>query len=151
VESEILHTLEQIRAELYVIGAAVWIAVVFWIIRQSSSVAANFKHAWRETWSSRASALFDDGKYNDLLKLCEEKLKERPRDALAHWWLARAYREKGERDLARQHFKAVVEISPGWKLHYVDPFLENQSSASLEPTVASSAQVPSEAPPAPRN
>ena len=132
MDAEILQTLHEIRGLLFAITVMAGIGLVVWVLRAGTQVAANLRSAVAAAWTRSATALFEKKKYEALSSYCQARLQEAPNDALALWWLGRACRELGQHELARQHFRRVVEIYPSWKSS-VDPYLgdDGTGNASL--------------------
>ena len=122
MDAEILHTLQEIRGILYVIGGICFFGFVVWGIRAASQIAVNLHSVVTACWKNTASSLFDKGKYDALLGHCSTRLKSMPNDALALWWAARANRELGNCELSEQQFRKVLKLSPNWASS-VNPFL----------------------------
>lgn len=126
MESEILHTLKEIRGILYVMVCVFSVGVLFWILRSISIIANQFKGAWSEDWKARANDYFDKGDFDELIKHCETRKEKYPNDANVYWWMARSYMEKGELEKARELFEKVLKIEPGWEKEYVTPYIPDE-------------------------
>lgn len=123
MEEEALQILKEIRTILYWIGAAVSIGVAFWVVRSFSMTWIQFRKSIGEDWKLRASDYFDKGEYNKLISHCEDKFASHPNDTNAIWWLARAYQGKNDLKKADELFIKLLQIEPGLKQEFVDPYV----------------------------
>jgi tetratricopeptide (TPR) repeat protein len=125
MESEILHTLREIKSILYVIGLVISIAMVFKVIELLSSIIKNFKSAIKDVWRNEANEYFDRGEYDLLISHCEKRIETHPNDATAIWWLARTHHANGSIEKAEEYFEKVSELEPSWRESHVEPYLKH--------------------------
>ena len=122
---DILKTLLEIRGLLFILVVMIGATLAFRTLRNVSQAIQQRRKLRGTQWGKDATRLYHDKKLDELKQHCESRLLEKPRDALATWWLARTYQAKNEPELARQYFRQVIEIAPGWKASYVDPFFDD--------------------------
>ena len=100
----------------------------FWVMRSISIIKSQFLAALVKGWGAKAQEYFEKCSYDDLIGYCERRIKERPNDVHALWWLARALKEKGKNTEAEEIFKKVVKIEPSWEEEFVKPYVSNASA-----------------------
>ena len=76
-----------------------------------------------EDFRDQASALFEQGKPDELLKLANEHMQEFPNDADAYWYRARAYLIQKDWAKALADLNQTAFLAPNWKAEYTDPLI----------------------------
>ena len=123
MESELLQTLKEIKGIIFVTGVFVSVGSFFWIVRSITIIINQIKDILAKVWKSQANEYFEKGAFDNLIKHCEERKKKYPNDTHVYWWLARAYREKGEVQKANELFLTVREMEPSWEEEFVNPYI----------------------------
>lgn len=119
MESEILHTLQEIRGTLYLVCG---IFLVGFVVLAFNSITASrdIKNTLRDDWRDKANELYTSGEFDRLIQECEIRAKSHPFDPNAYWWQARVFLEKGDLNKSNELFLKVLEVDPGWE-EYVKP------------------------------
>lgn len=125
MESEILKTLHEIRAILFVLTAFVGLSVLIKVGQTLSVIYKNYREAVKQCWDNDAEDLYKKGDYDALVTHCDDKLKDFPNDSWATLWLARAKRAQNKPDEAIALFEKVSKLEPTWKEDYIDPYFKN--------------------------
>ena len=128
MDEEILETLIEIRAALFLMAVFVGIGVIMWVFKSTTILVKEFQIALRQDWDNRAWRLFDRGKYEELLSLCEKRLRRYPNAVLPVWWKARVSQRLGRHEEAQALFQEVVRLDPSWKENHVLPYLQEQTT-----------------------
>lgn len=136
MESETLSALQDIRIALYILTAAVITGVVVNIIRGYFQVKNSLRRELDKLFSEESEHLFGNGSYDKLIAYCEEKLKEKPNDSYALWYLAKAHYQKNQFRVAKQFFEKLAKTEPSWEEIYVRPYLAkiNETNTTASPT-----------------
>ena len=121
MEQEILQTLQEIRGMLLVLIVFFLILGILFIYAVLAQIFPSLMH--RST-SDKAEELFDKGKFNDIVKLCETKLTKKPNHLNSIWWLAKAKYNLKEYEVSQRLFASLLEKEPNWKTEYITPYLE---------------------------
>ena len=124
MEEEILSTLNEIKLAIYVLLAVVVLGVVANWIRAGVSLKNVIRNQLNDLFSQEAMNYYDEGKYDELLEHCAEKLKEKPNHSYALWYKAKALYSKQEYEEAIQYFEQLAIIEPNWNESHINPFLE---------------------------
>lgn len=69
------------------------------------------------------SSLFDDEKYDKLIKYCNSKLDEKPNYIHTLWYPGKAYYHKKEYEKSLEYFDRVRLKEPSWDESYVKPYI----------------------------
>lgn len=128
METEILHTLQEIRGMLYLLLVIVCTCVALRVIYSINNVITGFKIAWDKNFIGQAGKMFERAQFEKLVEYCKKKLIKYPNHASAIWWLARAKLELGKQSEAQSLFERVLEIEPSWKETHINPYLKKISN-----------------------
>lgn len=121
--SEIVRELAQIRLATYAILLIVVVTAVGTAVRTYSYVKQLARKELGDLFRSEARDLFEKGHLDKLVAIASDRIKERPNDAHAHWYLARVYRLWGNWDHALNEMEIVGKLVPEWRAEYVMPFI----------------------------
>ncbi len=128
MEAEVLRELKEIRGVLWLAVIIIGIGVFFWILKSISVIYVQFHDMLKNGWSRTSSDLFELGKYDDLVKHCDNKLDKFPNDSHALWWLARANLGLKNSEKALELFEKVAAIEPTWKDESITPYINEIKS-----------------------
>jgi len=124
MDQAILSTLQEIKTAIYVLMAIVVLGVVASFIRAGISAKNLLRGKLDDLFRDEANHLFDKGAFDELIKYCEDRLKSKPHDGHALWYVAKAYYQKDEHRKAREYFEKLAKAEPSWEKEYVQPYLE---------------------------
>ncbi|MES9852564.1 MAG: tetratricopeptide repeat protein [Candidatus Thiodiazotropha sp. L084R] len=124
MEKEILQTLNEIRGILFALTSLVSVVLLVWVVHWVSSIYANFKKAWENSFINTAEKYFEKAEFEKLVIYCEERLTNFPNHSNAIWWLARAKQEIGQITEAKALFDRLLELEPGWKETHIEPYIK---------------------------
>jgi len=124
MEAQILSTLNEIKIAVYVLLAVVVLGVVANWIRAGISIKNVVRKQLDDLFSEEAGNFYDEGKYDELLAHCEEKLREKPNHNYALWYKAKAFYKKQEYQQAKQNFESLALSEPSWNESHIKPFLD---------------------------
>jgi len=130
ISSQILHELSAIKVAVYAMLLVVIVAAVGTMIRTYRYLRQLMRKELGDLFRHEAQDLFEKGDLDKLLTLANERIKERPNDALPHWYLARIYRLREDWDQALTEIKIVGRLVPEWQANYVAPFVRAIEEAS---------------------
>jgi TolA-binding protein len=122
METEIA-LLQDIRSALWVLIFVVAIGVAANVIRVAVTSYRTVKTEIENMFYNSASAMYESGKFSELMEYCHDHLKKKPREAYAYWFLGKAHFHLKELDKAEEYFHRAVEIYPTWEKEWVAPFL----------------------------
>ena len=128
--AQILSDISMIKWILIVIGIFVAVATIsialglYFVSRVINTAADRIDETTRSKFSDDASRLFEEDRLDELIKLAEAKIGERPNHTYAHWYLARALFKKGLIHDARREFETVRDLNPPWSVDHVEPYIE---------------------------
>lgn len=115
MESEILTTLQEIRAYAFITMIAVVMWVFFKILESIQRIITGFKKAWDDQFNTRMLDLIQKGNYDDVITECADILNKSSNNLNANWFIARAYYHKQDSSHARNYFEKVIQLEPSWK------------------------------------
>ena len=124
MEQQILSTLQEIKTAIYILIAILVLGVIASFLRAGIAAKGLVRGKLDDIFRDEASHLFDKGAFEELIKVCEDKLKSKPYDANALWYIAKAYYQKGDYLQAKNYFERVAKAEPSWEKEYVQPYLE---------------------------
>ena len=124
MEAEILSTLNEIKTAIYALLAVVILGVVANWIRAGISIKNVIRSQLDDIFSEEAGNFYDEGKFDELLIHCEDKLKEKPNHNYALWYKAKALYRKQEYQKAKEYFEKLASSEPSWSESHINPFLE---------------------------
>jgi tetratricopeptide (TPR) repeat protein len=132
MEQQILSTLQEIKTAIYVLMTIVVLGVVASFIGAGISAKNLVREKLDDLFRDEASHLFDKGAFDELIKYCEDKLKPKPHNGDALWYVAKAYYQKGEHKKAKEYFEKLAKAEPSWEKQYVQPYLERSTNRKHE-------------------
>lgn len=124
MDHDILSTLNEIKVAIYALLVIVTIGVIANWIRVWTSVRNLLQKELDNIFTIQAGDYYDEGKFDELLAHCEEKLKSKPNHSNALWYQAKAYYQKQEYEKSKKCFEKLEVSEPGWSASHVQPFLE---------------------------
>lgn len=134
---EILKEIQLVKYLLIVLISLFGLIVmgVVYIIYKTATLAKSNK--LYSDFSSEARELLDKGLCDDLIQKAKERIETHPKDKWAHWYLAEAYREKGEYTKALEIFTILEKMAPRWKEDYIEPNIREikETLKSIKPEV----------------
>ena len=114
MDNELINSLSEIKSILIAILVIVTILLLGQITKLISRLVKK-RIIYRErAFETLASRDYDNQKYEDLVKYCEEKLKTWGDNPYPLYWLARAKFKLGDLELAKQLFEKVKDVEPEW-------------------------------------
>lgn len=125
MEQEILTTLQEIRGLLFLLTSALCLVVLILFLRNLGRVFKYYKSLNKNRFNKEVGSEFASRDYSKVLGLCEEKLKKSPDHLDALWWLAKAKKEIGEKQEARELFERLIELEPSWE-NEIEPYLKKR-------------------------
>lgn len=131
MEQQILSTLQEIKTAIYVLMAIVVLGVVASFLRAGIAAKNLVREKLDDLFRAEASRLFDKGAFDELIKYCEDKLKSKPHNSDALWYVAKAYYHKEDHDKAKEYFEKLVQAEPSWEKQYVQPYLEKIDKSQI--------------------
>jgi tetratricopeptide (TPR) repeat protein len=133
-----LALLQEIRSGVWILIYLVGAGVVVNIFKTVAASYKTIKSELSNVFYNYASSMFDAGKYEELIAYCHERIKKKPRDAYAFWFLGKAYFHMKDFDKAVENFDKVVEIYPSWKNEWVGPYMAQIESQRNSPVTSRS-------------
>jgi cytochrome c-type biogenesis protein CcmH/NrfG len=130
ISSQLLRELGAIRVAVYAMLLVVIIAALGTMTRTYRYLRQLARKELGDFFRHEAQDLFEKGALDKLLTLANERIKERPNDAYAHWYLARIYRLREDWDQALTELKIVGRLVPEWQSEYVTPVVRAIEEAS---------------------
>src|SRR5918999_2304706 len=131
MEQQILSTLQEIKTAVYILIAILVLGVIASFLRAGIAAKGLVRGKLDDIFRDEASHLFDKGAFEELINFCEDKLKSKPHDGHALWYIAKAYYQKGEHLKAKEFFEKVGKAEPSWEKQYVQPYLEKIETSQL--------------------
>lgn len=113
--NEIASQLRGIKKALIFIAACFFIGAVTNVYLIVDDVRENTERRRGITFYEQATTLRRERGWDELLKLAQSRLVERPRDPYAFWFSGIAHFQRDELDQAESDFKRMVEIDKGFK------------------------------------
>ena len=124
MDNNILSALNEIKVAVYVLLAIVTIGVIANWVRAWASVKNLAQKELDDLFTKEAGNYYDEGKFDELLSHCEEKLRSKPNHSYALWYKAKAYYQKHEYEKSKKCFQQLEVTEPSWSVSHVQPFLE---------------------------
>jgi tetratricopeptide (TPR) repeat protein len=128
MENQILTTLNDIKAILYIILIVVVAGVVANWIRAGISLKGVVKKELENIFKDEADKLYDAGDFQELINHCEENLKSKKNNVNALWYLGKAYYQLENYSKSKDFFEKVIKTEPSWEKEHVKPYLEKIES-----------------------
>ena len=119
-----LALLQEIRSAVWILVYLVGAGVLLSFVRAVAASYRTIKTELASAFSNTASAMFDRGQYDSLIKYCYEHLKKNPKEAYAYWFLGKANHQLKKYDKAVEYLNKAKEIYPSWEKDWVDPILK---------------------------
>lgn len=129
MQIEQLELLRSINLQLTLLIILLVVALTAYLVRTWGTTRGIFLEASEKTFIFAAEQFFEEGRYRELIELCEARLSRRPNAPQALWWCGRAHYELNHHKIARQKFERLSRLEPGWDEH-VEPFLEKIQGTS---------------------
>ena len=126
-----LTLLQDIKSALWILIVIVGIGVV---VNYGRAVAASYKiikSDLKDYFYNTATKMYENEKYNELIKYCHERLKKKPKKAYGFWFLGKAHFNRKEFDEAEKYVQKAIEIHPSWEEEWVSPYLKNLKPRKL--------------------
>lgn len=123
---QVLASLEEIRSLLHSLVTIGIVIVVVVVIRTLLVGYSAWREIRKEGFEGKASALYRDGKLDELVQLCKERAAVHSGDPYTHYYLGIVEFDRGHDADARAHFDRVVALAPTWRSH-VSNYLERIS------------------------
>jgi len=115
MEPEIVNTLQEIRAYVFIIMVAIVIWVLFRVIESAQRIFFGFRKNWVEKFNSRMVTLIQKGDYDLVILECRQALEEFPNNLDTNWFIAKAYFHQQDTTMAKKHFNKVIQLEPSWQ------------------------------------
>jgi cytochrome c-type biogenesis protein CcmH/NrfG len=109
---------------LFIIAAA----NIYYVI---DDVRENTEQRLGRTFYEKADTLAKEQEWDELLKLAQDRQKQRPRDVYAFLFAGMAHLHKNEFDQAESSFKQMVVINKSWKKN-ADLWLKDVAKRRME-------------------
>ena len=124
MEQEILQTLQEIRGILLVIVVLffIWVGAIVY-----TAMAESLPFLKPKSINDKAQALFDEGRFPEIVELCEKHLSKKPNHLNSVWWLAKAKYNLKEYKHSEKLFNSLLEKEPNWQTEYITPYLDKLS------------------------
>jgi len=115
MDNEIISSLSEIKTLLIAILVIVTILLLGQITKLISRLVRK-RIIYRErAFVALASRDYDNKKFEELVKYCEEKLKTWGDNPYPLYWLARAKYKLGDLEVAIKLFEKVKDLEPEWE------------------------------------
>ena len=115
MDTEILSSLSEVKALLIAILVIVTVLLLGQIAKLISRLVKK-RIIYRErAFVTLAARDYDNQKFEELVKYCEEKLKAWGDNPYPLYWLARAKFKLGDLELAKKLFEKVKDMEPEWQ------------------------------------
>ena len=124
MDNNILSTLNEIKVAVYILLAIVSLGVIASWVRAWASVKNLVQKELDDLFTKEAGNYYDEGKFDELLSYCEEKLRSKPNHSYALWYKAKAYYQKHQYEQSKKCFEQLDATEPSWSASHVQPFLE---------------------------
>lgn len=122
--AQVLRELGEIRTAVYAVLLVVIVAAVATVVRAFGYLKPLVRNEMSNLFRHEARDLFERGDLDKLLVRAQERIRERPNDVDAHWYLARVHRLRENWDQALAEMKIVGRLAPEWHPNYVTPFVQ---------------------------
>jgi len=130
MENESIIILSEIRTILYAILGIVSAIGITFVIRSIIVIRSSVKEAKRDVFKELANDLLEEGNVSELISYCNDTLIKKPNNALALWWLGKAYFQKEDYINAKECFRKVLLTEPDWEKSHIEPYLKKISGLS---------------------
>ena len=124
MESESLPVLKEIVVLLYALIFISAIGSIAHLARAWLSFTGMYSKERENVFNTIASDYHDEGKWDELIAHCQEKLSVKPNHSYAIWYKGKAYYQNYEIEKAKSCFELLEKIEPTWAKSHVEPFLQ---------------------------
>jgi cytochrome c-type biogenesis protein CcmH/NrfG len=118
------------------INSAVWLLVYFvgtavtlYVIKTLLLAFKEYRKLMENKFHETANAFFESGDLNEVVRVCEDQIHQKPKDAYGYWFLGKAQYELGNYESALSNFNKAAEIHPNWAKEWVQPYYEKIENA----------------------
>jgi tetratricopeptide (TPR) repeat protein len=125
--------LTEINNALWILVYLVGIAVIAYVIKTTIVAVKEYKKIMENKFYETANIFFEEGDFNEVIRLSEKQIKEKPTDAYGYWFLGKAQYQLGNHESALTNFNKAAEIHPGWVKEWLQPYydkIENAKNAN---------------------
>lgn len=121
---QILRQLRHIRlfTALIVLSFVMIAGVVAYMTYALSSLVEQSEDS--NSFTDQASRLIEEGKEAEVLVLCQEREKKRPKDPNVHWYKGKAHYQLGQYAEALKAIQYTHELAPTWREGNTAPYLK---------------------------
>lgn len=108
-------------------------AVTLYKIRDDLRALLKVNKAWGR--EPRAEMDLQNGKIDDVIARALKDIEANPRYAKPHWFLGKAYYDKGMWKEAREQMVLLAKLQPSWRAEFTEPYvqeIDRQLKASQE-------------------
>jgi hypothetical protein len=113
--NDITLQLRGIKKALILSAACLFVTAACNIYYVVDDVRENMERRLGRTFYEQADTLAKEQEWDELLKLAQDRQKQRPRDVYAFLFAGMAHLNKNEFDQAESNFKQMVVINKSWK------------------------------------
>lgn len=118
MDAEVLQTLQSIRTLIQIFIVISFLNLCFGGVRLWLRVREHVRTAFDTVFQLGCTEYFEEGKFDDLVKHCEERLVKRPNDAYALLFLGKAYASQNEYSKAKTALTKLLSLEPKWGQEY---------------------------------
>jgi tetratricopeptide (TPR) repeat protein len=129
MDVEGLQTLQSIKTLMQIFVVIAFLNFCVGCIRLKFRVKEHYWTAFNTVFQLQCVEYFDQGKFDDLVKHCEQRLAERPRDAYALLFLGKAYAAQHEYSKAKTALTKLLSLEPKWGQEYGQSTLDEIADA----------------------
>lgn len=135
MDTEVLQTLQSIKTLIQIFIVISFVNLCFGGVRLWLRVREHFRTAFDTVFQLQCGEYFDQGKFDDLVKHCEDRLAKRPRDAYALLFLGKACASQKEYSKAKAALTKLLSLEPKWGQEHgqstLDAIAEAEKSANV--------------------
>ncbi|MGZ0163093.1 MAG: hypothetical protein ACKVII_04190 [Planctomycetales bacterium] len=79
-----------------------------------------------KTWGREPQAELDlqNGNFDDVIARALKDIEANPRYAKPHWFLGKAYYDKGLWKEAREQMELLAKLQPSWRAEFIEPYVQ---------------------------
>jgi cytochrome c-type biogenesis protein CcmH/NrfG len=121
--------LSEINSALWILVYLVGAAVTFYVIKTIIVSNKEYRKLMENKFYETANVYFEDGEFNEVVRLSEEQIQKKPKDAYGYWFMGKAQYELGNHESALSNFNKAAEIHPSWVKEWVQPYYEKIENA----------------------
>jgi cytochrome c-type biogenesis protein CcmH/NrfG len=115
-----MFQIKWILAGLLVVFISLLVTTVFVVYRLMKSVK---EESVSDNPREKMALLLEQDDLEQLIRFVEDRIKTRPKDLHAHWYLGQAYYRKKEWVKALREFDVLYDIVPSWREEHLDPYI----------------------------